>query len=617
MNNCYNSTACAVTSVGTASQLFTTLVQTILVAQCGLSDQWPQDYGENALKNGLNEEYDFIVVGAGAAGAIVANRLSEIEDWKVLLLEAGGDPPVESIAPALSFSMLKTPVAWQFYANSTSACKLGNGEGCYMPRGKMLGGSSSINLMFYVRGCQNDYNEIASLGNPGWDFESVLPYFKKSEGNQDPSLLAYQNGKYHNADGPMKVTTGQLNEADKVIFDKIKQTGAEIIPEVNADKSLGYTIVQSTTSNGIRSSTAQAFLAPARNRTNLHVIRNAFVNKIVLNENNQATGVEFTLKENHKLQAKTKKEVIVSASSIQSSTLLMRSGVGPKEHLQEHNISCKADLPVGEGLMEHVVLAMLFKSNFSVNSSPSISSLESYYQYLESQSGMYALPLTAMGHWANFANETGWPTTFSIMLTFPRGTPDDAIIQLSYFTNLEKINDIFINELKDNHVTLVAIQLVKPKSRGFVKLNTTSSEGSSETAAIYANLLDEPSDRAALVRAARHYLKLWKSDAFQDIQPEFIHIPIEECDALEFDSDIYWDCYVQYMSFPPYHQMGTSKMGVDAHSVVDPRLKVYNTTGLRQIDLGILPVAISTNTYAVSMMVGEKGAHMVKEDYNK
>lgn len=480
--------------------------------------------------------------------------------------------------------MAKTPVDWQFYAKSSSACKLVPEGTCYLPRGKMLGGSSSIHYMFFVRGIEDDFTEWASLGSPGWDYESVLPYFKKFEGNQNKKFVAYANERYHGADGPLEISSTSIASIDAAIAGLLREAGVQFIPDLNADQKLGHAFIQMFLSNGRRSSSASGYLSPIRDRPNLHVIKQAYVNKILLNDKNDAYGVEFLYKGQYKMKAYSKKEVILSAGAIQSPTLLMRSGIGPKEHLNKHKIACKADLHVGDNYIDHVYIPMPFLLNINQSPLPLMYTVNSVLQYVLSRTGPLASPTFISSH-INTINGTGPPDIQLSYGNFARGTPQIILNGFLRYTNFEdQLSDLFININRQYDNSLVLITLLKPKSRGFIRLNECEK---CQEATINCNYLSDPSDRATVMRAIKYVLSIYTSAPFKKRGTSLIRIPLAECDRLEYLSNAYWECYMTYFSAAGSHQVGTSKMGTDTKAVVDPKLRVYQTKRLRQIDAGV------------------------------
>ncbi|KAJ8717001.1 hypothetical protein PYW08_005400 [Mythimna loreyi] len=315
--------------------------------------------------------FDFIVCGAGSAGSVIANRLTEIEDASVLLIEAGGDPPVESVVPACMDYMKNTSVDWNYRTEDDGySQQTHKNHGVEMTRGKMLGGSSSINYMFYTRGNPNDYDGWANItGDQTWNWENTLPYFKKSERLVEPILLEYDAGRYHGTDGYLG-TTRYYNEEVLKYFEAFKELGHEIVMDTNGGTPLGYTECMFTIADHLRQSTAQSFLSPIKNRRNLFVLKNTLVSKILFDDDKNAIGVEVILANNKTASYKARKEVIVSAGTINTPQLLMLSGVGPKEHLLSHNITVISDLPVGQALQDHVVLTVTQTMGPSVPSKP-------------------------------------------------------------------------------------------------------------------------------------------------------------------------------------------------------------------------------------------------------
>lgn len=578
---------CASQSVGAANQLFVSLVQTLLTAQCSISpsNMWPEDYGPIALKRGL-DLYDFIVIGAGSAGATVASRLSEISDWKILLLEAGGDPPLEADVPAMTFTLQNTRVDWKFRSTTRKACR-GLKDGCAFPRGKVLGGSSTINSMEYVRGIPDDFNHWADLGNTGWDFERVLPYFKKSENQQQPSLVAYQGGRYHSDKGPMKVDyLGQIGDIESLFIAAANESGIPFIPDINADQHYGCINMQGTYAQGRRWSTAKAFLIPAKNRTNLHIIKHAFVEKILIDRNNRAYGVRFSIgkcrkcKCRHKLTARARKEVILSAGVVMSPILLKYSGIGPANELKNHNIPVKANLfGVGRNFLDHLYCFLLFKFD-PVPTKPT-DSLDYYYQFLTQNSGPYAQP-TQLAAFLSTTNNKTHPDIELYIYFFPPNSPDFAfLIELMNF--LPEIKQRMYDTNKEFSIAAAIPVLLHPKSSGFINLNGTCIRNKP---AIYPHYLEHKDDLDRLVIAVKQQIEFTKTNAYQSFGGSFLPMPIPECDKLTYSSDEFWRCYISYMSMSDYHGIGTCKMGpsTDRMAVVDPRLKVYKTLGLRVID---------------------------------
>ncbi|XP_059622995.1 ecdysone oxidase-like [Phlebotomus argentipes] len=354
---------CPNLSTGPANQIISLLIKYLALSQCSLSapETWPRDYGEIAMQKGF-EEYDFIIVGAGSAGSVVANRLSENANWKILLLEAGEDPPIESVVPGLQTGMARTEYDWMFFVDTLNR-SIHSG---LWQRGKMLGGTSSMNAMIYVRGNDDDYNNWKRLGNPTWEFENVLEYFKKSEANQDPEIANAFGGYYHSKDGPMYVELFRSNlSINNVIIQAAQEMGYKFILDINANEHIGFTFAQGSIRSGERESTAAAFLRPAMNRPNLHIVKHAHVTKLQIDRQGVVSGVSMILRGKKKLKAFARKEVIVSAGTINTPQILMLSGIGPAAHLQKMQIPVIQDLQVGKNLQDHPCVAFLVKLNES------------------------------------------------------------------------------------------------------------------------------------------------------------------------------------------------------------------------------------------------------------
>uniref|UniRef100_A0A1B0EZ31 Glucose-methanol-choline oxidoreductase N-terminal domain-containing protein n=1 Tax=Phlebotomus papatasi TaxID=29031 RepID=A0A1B0EZ31_PHLPP len=303
---CFTS-PCADLSIGVANQYLALMLNYLSIAQCSLSapEMWPEDYGNIAIDIGF-EEYDFIIVGAGSAGSVVANRLSENPDWNVLLLEAGGDPPIESSVsnfPAQAVSLQGTEYDWKYRTEPLD--KYSN----HWPRGKMLGGSSSMNGLLYVRGNDGDYDNWEKLGNPTWGWDNVLEYFKKSESNQNPEIANDYGGHYHSQNGLLNVELFKDNQT--INFDIIQaaqELGFKFVEDINGKEHIGFTFSQGTVRSGVRESTAKAFLVPAKDRPNLHVVKNAHVLNLEIDNNGVVSGVRMNLRGQKELKAYARKE---------------------------------------------------------------------------------------------------------------------------------------------------------------------------------------------------------------------------------------------------------------------------------------------------------------------
>lgn len=446
--------------------------------------------------------------------------------------------------------------------------------------------------MVVVRGSSNTYNKWADLGSSGWDYDSVLPYFKKFEGNQNADLVANANGRYHNADGPVKVDFGGLSPLIEAFISALKDAGVEFISDINTDREkLGHVVLQAYAFNGRLSSTAEAYLSPVKNRPNLHVMKHSYVEKILIDSKNAAYGVELTYRGKHSMRAYSKREVIVSAGAIQSVPLLMRSGIGPTKQLNTLNISCKADLAVGDNLISHIAVYLVFGLKISTSSVGISSFLEGIHQYRAHKTGLFGASsyLCAFLNTKNvngYFNATmdGSPDIQNSYSIFPRGTPKAATKLLNRITGIDEISDIAANTLQQSDVLVLNMALVNPKSRGVVRLNLRSK---CQDSIVYTNFLEDTRDRNRLVTAIKQQIMLMESFALRKIGTKFIRPSLSECDTLEYRTDSYWECYIKYFSTDNSHQHGTSKMGTDPKAVVDPRLNVYQVTRLRQIDMGM------------------------------
>lgn len=485
---------------------------------------------------------------------------------------------------------------------------------CNWPRGKVLGGSSVLNYMAYVRGNAKDYDIWEALGNTGWSYKDVLPYFKKSEDNKNPYLAST---KYHTTGGYLTVSEAPWRTPLATAFVDAGREMGYATRDVNGEYQSGFMIAQGTTRDGSRCSTAKAFLRPARLRENLHIVVNSHVTKILIDPvGNRAYGVEF-LTGGKLLKVRAKKEIISSGGSINSPQLLMLSGIGPKNHLAEHGIPLVQDLSVGNNLQDHIALGGL---TFMVNKAISIVETR---LYTPTSVMNYAVlgtgPLTVLGGIEGLAFVNTKYVNAShdfpdIELHFLSGsTNSDGGRQLYKAHGLTRsFYDKVFGPINNQDTWSVLPMLLRPKSKGMIRLR---SRNPLDHPLIYPNYFDDPFDMASLVEGVKISVALSRTEAFKRFGSELNPHDFPGCEHVARYSDAYWECMIRHYSATVYHPTGTCKMGprTDPTAVVDNKLRVYGIKGLRVIDASIMPNVVSGNTNAPTIMIGEKGSDLIKE----
>jgi choline dehydrogenase len=509
---------------------------------------------------------DYVIVGAGTAGCVLAGRLSEDPDASVLLLEAGPpDTANELHVPALFPFAMKSGLDWDLYGEEEPG--LGNRR-LYLPRGRVIGGSSSINAMIYLRGHRADFDGWAEDGCTGWSYDEVLPYFKRSEDNERGA------DAFHGVGGPMTVSDSRsmcpLVDAQ---LEAAVQAGFERIEDLCVDRPEGVARWQLTQRNGLRCSAADAFLHPVSDRPNLEVRPGVFVERLVF-EGDRAVGVE-TVTNGVRETVRAEREVILSAGTYQSPVLLMLSGIGPAADLGIFGIPVREDLPVGENLQDHCMV--------NVN-------------YLTDEQGLFGI--FTPENFALLESEGRGPLTSNYPEAggFFRTRSDLAAPDVEFHFAAAPFFDEGLRPPPDNGYAFGPV-IIKPTSRGKVGLRTPMADSKPT---VLCNFLTTEDDRASMLAGVRIALEIAAQPALTSIAREPLSVPASDSEA-----DI-WE-WVTAASQTVYHPTSTCAMG----AVVDAELRVYGVEGLRVVDASVMPTITRANTNAATMMIAEKGADLI------
>jgi len=524
------------------------------------------------MSNSGGGPYDYVIVGAGSAGCVLANRLTAGGDNEVLLLEAGKpDEKREIRIPAAYPELWKSSVDWEYHTESQTEL---NDRELYWPRGKTLGGSSSMNAMIYARGQPADYDHWAELGNDGWAYEDVLGYFKRAEHNErGPS-------EYHGTGGPRNVADLQSpNELTEAFVEAGQAVGLAHNEDFNAGDQSGVGFYQVTQKDGERHSAADAYLKPVLDRPNLTAITGAQVTGVRF-DGREAVGVEYVPDESGTPETVgTSEEVILSAGAINSPQLLMLSGIGPAQHLDAHDIPVVHDLPgVGRNLQDHLQTKVNYASEKPVTLEGA-DSLWNLLKYLVLKRG----PLTS-----NVAEAGGFASV--------SGDDDRPDVQL-HFGPSYSVNHGFDNP--DGHGFWLGALCMRPESRGRI---TLQSADPFDDPAIDPQYLTEGADLEILLEGVKLIRDILQAAPFDDYRGRLVSPDGE----LESDEQLLE--HIRETAETLYHPVGSCKMGADDMAVVDDRLAVHGVDRLRVVDASIMPTITSGNTDAPTTMIAEKAA---------
>lgn len=532
----------------------------------------------------MQEKYDYIIVGAGSAGCLLANRLSANPDNSVLLIEAGRkDDNLWLHVPVGYFKTMNNPkFDWMYKLEKDKGL---NNRRIDWPRGKVLGGSSALNGLLYIRGDRHDYDNWKDLGNKGWGYDDVLPYFKKFE--------CQENGEneYHGVDGELKVSNLRLRRKIADLFIKAsEEIGIPYNPDCNGEKQEGVGYFQQTSFKGFRRSSYRSFLnRKIRSRENLTIITNTQISKLVFSDK-KVIGVECiqskgqpnkTIYANH--------EVILSAGAISSPQILQLSGIGDEKHLTKLGVNVVHNNPaVGKNLQDHLQVRMVFKTNTRTLNDE----LNTWWkkaliglQYALFRTGPLTLSASQVYIFTNTSLDGSRPNIQFHMQPLSADKPGDGVHPFSAFT--------------------MSICNLRPQSRGEVTINSKNPE---DLPKIIPNYLSTESDQKIAIDSIKVARKIANASPLkQHILDEFV-----PGGSLVSDEDLLEAAKNNSQSI--YHPVGTCKMGNDKNSVVDDQLKVYGVKGLRVVDASIMPELVSGNTNAPTMMIAEKAAEMILSD---
>ncbi|MDG2204261.1 MAG: choline dehydrogenase [Alphaproteobacteria bacterium] len=529
------------------------------------------------------DQYDYIIAGAGSAGCILANRLSTDPAKRVLLLEAGGRDWYPWIhVPVGYFKTLHNPITdWSYKTEPDPGL---NGRAIDWPRGKTLGGSSSINGLLYIRGQREDYDHWRQLGNTGWSYDDVLPYFIRSEDQQNGS------DQFHGSGGGLSVQNMRAKrDICEALIAAAEEVGVPRNDDFNGAEQEGAGYFQQTARNGRRCSTAVGFLNPVKSRPNLDIVTHALVEKVQINKA-RATGITISVKgASHTYELKPGGEVILSAGTIGSPQILQLSGIGPGELLQDLEIPVIKDLTgVGENLQDHLQIRTVFEVNvptFNEEINSFLGRMKIGMQYVFTRGGPMSMGASQV---CIFARSRPGLDTPDIQYHFQPLSADKPGIEMHPFPG----------------ITLSVCQL-RPESKGRIQIKSPDPRA---YPAIHPNYLATPTDQRTAVDSLKFTRRLVDTTA---LKPYVVreHLPGS---GIETDEELLDSA--RNIAHTLYHPTSTCKMGSDVMSVVDERLRVHGIVGLRVVDASIMPAIVSGNTNAPTIMIAEKASDMIIED---
>ena len=528
----------------------------------------------------MEEHYDYIIVGAGSAGCVLANKLSENKKNTVLIIEAGGKDTNLFIHMPSGYSQIVPKSNKQNYGFETEPENNTAGRKLYWPRGKGWGGSSSINAMIYTRGHSSDYDHWRQLGNPGWSYDDVLPYFKRAENYEGDG-----DEEFHGQGGPLNVK--KSTREDDILLDKFveagKQAGFPLTNDFNGKQQEGFSRYEHTIKGSKRFSSARAYLYPALNRKNLHTKTNITVDKVIF-KNKKAIGVEY-LEKGKKILSTCNREIILSSGAVNSPQILLRSGIGDPEEMKKHGIQVNHELKgVGKNLQDHFAVVSQFACTQPVTlhrSAGFFSTMLAGAKYLITGTGDAANPPCVGG-------------------AFIKSQPEKEIpdIQIHYVSIA--MQDVHGREgVPLEHGFSNLVYLCRPQSRGYL---TLKSSDPNDAPLMYPNYFSVKQDLIDTRNGLREARRVFMQPVFDEFRGE----ELKPGSNIDINDDDELDNWIRETGETLYHPVGTCKMGIDELAVTNEHGQVHGIESLRVVDASLMPSLIAGNTNAPTIMIAEK-----------
>ncbi|KAJ2951349.1 hypothetical protein O0L34_g13479 [Tuta absoluta] len=553
---------------------------------------WPQSA---SLTNGSS--FDFIIAGGGAAGSVLANRLTENGQFNVLLIEAGGDPALETNAPLTLPYAVRSDADWVYTTQEhkpTSDYR--STRGIYYPAGKMLGGSGSIFLHFNTRADPSFYDSwAAALNDSSWSYDSILPYFKKSEAVHDDEIMSSKFASSHGTNGPIGQQRFPYSQIQNYL-DAFAELGNKVILDKNnADENVGYFEPLYEMYGETVQHPARAYLSPAKDRSNLYVLKNTLATKILF-DGKKAKAIEVLDSNNKTWTFNATKEVIMSAGAINTPQLLMLSGIGPKQHLESLGINVIADLPVGQEFKDLYGVLVGHKMQ-AANASTAAAS-------------PYAAGPIFVGFPALDKAQTSHPDYLAENFILAAGAITGAVYCNFYLGFNSELCQKYLDVQGTNDLLMSFVVKLDPKSHGKILLKSTDPK---DQPLIYDGFLSNAQDQADLVEYLQDFTPVVNTEYFKSVGASFVNPELKECKDYKLYSTEYWNCYIPRMVISIFKYMSTCPMG----KVVDSKLKVLGVESLRVVDASVFVNATRAHPMATVVMIAEKAADIILNEYSE